>query len=212
MAGFYSDTQEKCLLLGDVVTGFRAVVPQLHKPGTKGGVLGISVTEPEYFAVTTPCCSVGSQQISLAPLVHVRPAWISNPYLADDLTRINTPGPAENFMPPSAKQRLNDEELQKLLNRDSIFGFVECFVYAQHDLLQTYELKGTVGAPKKSGYWLLEFGSAFRVECDQISRKAAPDGVKLLELSIETRQQLRAKLVNYFGRVPDEDLATAGTR
>ena len=206
MPGFYFETPQDCLLLGDIVTGFRAVVPQFHKPGVDdhSAELGISVTRPDYFAVTTPCCSIGNKQISLAPLVPIRAPWLTNPYLADDLTRINVPGSAENFVPPNDRGRLTPEALQALVEKGSVYGLVECFVYDPHDLLRVYDVKGK-GATTKNGHWLLEFGSSFRVNCDLVTRNAAPAGVKLLELSVAKREELRRKLVNYFGRTPEED-------
>jgi hypothetical protein len=210
---FYSELPEDCLLLGDIVTGFRAVLPQLHNPSSDDGLaeLGITVTRPEYFAVTTPCCSVGNQQISLAPLVQIRPTWLTNPYLEEDPTRINVQGPAERFVPPDSWRRMTPEQKQAKIEAGSVYGFVECFVYAPHDLLRVYDVKGAKGG-RKSAHWLLEFGSAFRVNCDKIGRNgAAPAGIKILQLSPQARQQLREKIKEYFGRIPAEDQTALAT-
>lgn len=55
---------------------------------------------------------------------------------------------------------------------------------------------------------MVEFGRIHRVECSEFDRgKVAPSGTKLLQVSVQTRKELRHKLSEYFGRVPKEDVA-----
>lgn len=211
MAGFYSDNPEACLLLGDVVVGFQSIVPQLHAPSNAVCELQISVTRPAYFAVMTPCCSIGNKQISLAPLVPIRWPFLQNPYFSEDLTRINSPVPPDKILPPAEFAKKSEAEQQRMLEKGPAYALNDCFIYAETEHLVRYEAPGK-GGKIESGFYLLEFGSAFRMNCQQVIREKAPDNVKYLELSVETRSQLRQKLQHYFGRVPDEDLAALRSR
>lgn len=216
MPGFYSETPEPCLLLGDVVQGFRCVVPHLHAPGGNDGAteLGITVTRPEYFAVLTPCCSIGNKQISLAPLVKIRLSFFNNPYFVEDFARINDLVPPDKTLSPADWERLDPERKRALLEQGPSYSLGDNFIYAEDPRLRRYEVKGKGATVHHTGCWLLEFGSAFRINCDKVTRNAAaPEGVKFLELSVIVREQLRRKLQHYFGRTPEEDRAalTAGT-
>jgi len=53
---------------------------------------------------------------------------------------------------------------------------------------------------------MLDFRRIYRVECEKVANpKQAPLETKILELSVVTRGELRDKLADYFGRIPDED-------
>ena len=216
MLGFYEERPDHALLLGDIVVGFQAIVAAMHSPGADGDadVLEIAVTRPSYFAVMTPCCSVGNKQIALAPLVKIKPSFLSTPYFVEDLTRINRPGNQLDMMPPKELERLSPEQRQAMAERGLSFGLADTFIYAEDDRLKKYDLKlPAKGASStvQTGFYLLEFGSSFRVNCNQVMRnKPAPQGMKLLQLSVLVRQELRAKLSAYFARIPDEDRELLG--
>jgi hypothetical protein len=202
---FYAANPENGLLLGDVLTGFRLVSSVLDDPGNVAQEIKITVSCPEYFAVMTPCCSIGDKRIALAPLVPIKSSFWTNPYFVDDFTRINHKALESQLTPPSEWQKLSEAERADRESAGLAYGLVDSFVYAPHGLLKRY-LAPKKGAPAEAGHYLLEFGSAVRVDCKHVVRnKAVPSGVKVLELTVETRNSLRAKLVNYFGRIPDED-------
>jgi hypothetical protein len=54
---------------------------------------------------------------------------------------------------------------------------------------------------------MIDFRRICRIECNEIvTPEQAPLKTKVLQISIETRRELRDKLTWYFGRVPEEDM------
>jgi hypothetical protein len=196
---------ESSLRFGDVITGFQAVTPVLHKPGTEGAELLIAISRPAYLAVMTPCCSIENKTISLAPLGPIRPGFLMNPHLVEDLTRLNREVPPLHQVPPQALEKMDAVRREKLNVGGDAYIFMDCFIYAPHPLLRPYQLDRKGGAEMISAY-MIDFKAIFRVNCDLINRDAdAPRGVKILQLTPIARGTLREKLAYYFVRVPDED-------
>ena len=54
---------------------------------------------------------------------------------------------------------------------------------------------------------MIDFRQAFKVSCDKvIAPKNCPYEIKCLQLTIDTRNELREKIAEYFLRKPDEEL------
>ena len=208
MCAFYDPNPEPDLRFGDVITGFHLCVPQLHHPGAgpDGCVLTVAMTRPSYFAVMSPCCSIKNKQLSLTPLVQIRPAIKKTPYFVEDLTRINRRGPPDKIVPPQEWAKFTPEEQATRLAEGDDYALVDAFVYAPDPRLKTYELRLQATNFETTGHYLIEFGSVHRIDCDPIKRNSpAPEGVKLLQLSVLTREELRQKIGSYFVRIPEED-------
>lgn len=207
MGQFYEASPELVFRLGDVITGFQSVVPQIDRPETSGGWT-ISVERPDYMVVLTPCCSIADKAIALAPLNHIRPGFCSNAYFAEDLTNINRKMPPEKSVTRVVwESQLPQDRKQKMMAQGDCYAVMECFVYAPHDLLRRYMLD-VKPAPIEVGHYMVDFKSIFRVQCKQINRGAyAPSSTKILQLSKEAREELRNKLSFYFWRPPEEDVA-----
>jgi hypothetical protein len=207
--GFYSDQPEQSLRFGDVVTGFQAAVPHIHRPGPDAANLELSilVTRPQFFVVMTPCCSIEDKSISLAPLLAVRPAFFKNQFLREDLTRINSPEiPPEKSVPSEAWEKFTPEQKAATLAQAPGYVFLDCFVYESNPLFPEYELKQR-GWSEKSRHRMVDFKQIFRVECGLVARdKPAPEGTKMLQLNAWARGLLRDKLAKFFSRVPEEDV------
>jgi len=63
------------------------------------------------------------------------------------------------------------------------------------------------GGPSETGYYMLDFRRICRIECNKVVKpEQAPLEPKVLQISIETRGELREKLAWYFGRIPKEDM------
>ena len=206
MNGFYEDAPERALRFGDVVRGFQVTTPQVHEPHldiTHGWTISVSATR--YFVVMTPCCSIENKSIVLSPLLPIRPSFLKNEYFASDLTNINRLVPPEKSVPHDVwEKQLPPERKLELTRQGRAYMFGDCFVYEQHDLLQRYQLN--VKPPVETGLYMIDFKCMCRVECEKINRDSgAPPGTKLLQLTKEPRQELRDKLIFYFGRVPKED-------
>lgn len=204
---FYNAQPGQDLRFGDVVKGFVATSPEFKIPSAEDPpTWRLKITQAKYFVVMSPCCSIDRGCLLLAPLQKVRPTFLSNPYLKDELTRLNIPVPADKSLAPSAWAGLPETEKSKRLAKGAGLIFLECFIYAHHDCLGPYQLQTKDGSVDVSAY-LIDFGTTFRMECEAVSRdKPAPAGTKVLELSIESRTLLRTKVAAYFARVPDEDL------
>jgi hypothetical protein len=211
LSEFYEETPEPGFRFGDVITGFQAVVPHLHKPGSGGESVewGIMVSRPAYFAVITPCCSIEEKSIALTPLSPIRPSFLRNPYFAADLTRINRKVAPENSVAPEQWSRFPAERRQKMITVGEAYALMDVFVYAEHPLLRRYDLPTQHSGMVVTGFYLIDFKSIYRVNCNEIVRgKDAPKGTKLLQLKLTAREELRQKLAYYFARIPEEDQVT----
>ena len=103
----------------------------------------------------------------------------------------------------------------KVLNQPIDYQLKEFFVYAEHEQLPQYTVK--IGYSfVKYRYYMIDFRMTTRVGCKSIispnNKKAFTEEIKqkaldskILELHRDTRQELRDKLVNYYGYIPDED-------
>lgn len=206
---FYSNAPGAALRFGDVVQGYVTATPELVAPLDKGRSDGfrIHVDRPDLLVVLSPCCSIGDKVVLLAPLNEIRPTFLKNPYFAEDLTRINRTMRPEDAIPPTAWQQLGDAEKLRRLAEGATYAFVELFCYAPHDLFPKYPVNRREGRSETRAR-MIDFRHVFRLTCGAINTPTdAPVGSKLLELSIDARSELRAKIAHFYQRVPDEDLA-----
>lgn len=206
MPSFYSDSPEASLRFGDVVSGFTAVTPQVDEVHPGAFDFSLRISRHKFFVIMTPCCSIEDKVVAVAPLEKVRFAFFKTPYFATDLTRINHPNLPKDSIPPIAFERMPTLQKQQLLERPPVYTFLECFIYDAHDLLPEYEIKQSDKA-YKTRHRMVDFKDIFKVECKHIIRDAAaPADSKILQLSIKSRDELRDKLLRYFGRRAEEDL------
>jgi hypothetical protein len=205
--GFYDNQPEKTLRLGDVITGFQVATPQVHQPFAEKSEWTIAVAKPPYLVVMTPCCSIEKKGLVLAPLTPIRPVFLMNEHFAEDLTRINREVVPEKSVPIEVwEKRLPPERKEEMLAMGPSYAFRDCFVYDQHDLLRPYTLNSK--PPKETSFYMVDFKCTYRIDCNLIDRDVAPPPeMKILQLSVPTRDELRRKLAMYFGRIPKEDAA-----
>lgn len=217
---FYEDQKKSGFLrLGDVVKGFVFAVPEMDEPFTdeKFANYKVTVELPKLLVVLTPCCSIGDEKISVVPLeeVGLRSDLFKVPHLKEDMTRVNRKMEAKNAMVPQKWNTYKPEEQMEILNQPMDYQLKEFFVYAEHEQLPPYIVK--IGYSFiKYRYYMIDFRMATRVGCKSIIspnrknafteeiRQKALDA-KILELHRDARQELRDKLVNYYGYIPDED-------
>jgi hypothetical protein len=206
---FYSVTPTNALRFGDIVRGYVNATPEIKKPFSLGETESyrLTVDQPSFSVVLSPCCSISDKVLLLAPLSQIRPAFLKNPYYAEDLTRINRVMTPQQSLPPETWQNLSEEErIRRLAAGNSSWAHVELFVYAPHDLLPRYKLNKPGGAID-TNYFMIDFRHTFRINCERvIDPKNSPVDSKLLELSLQTRAELREKVAHFYHRVPDEDL------
>ena len=205
---FYETQPSNAFRFGDVVSGFALTAPHLEKPtpASHPEDYSVTITYPRYSAVLTPCCSIGASTLLLSPLKPIMRGWLANLYFVEDFTRINRPMTAQQTVSPEKWAELSDPEKQKRLDLGKpAYAFAEYFVYEQHPLLPVYEDKWK-GESRQIGHYMIDFRKIHKVECPEIkSPTDCPLGAKVLQLSIDTRAQLREKFTDYFGRIPRED-------
>ena len=119
---------------------------------------------------------------------------------------MNRKMPAEKSVPPhvwrDTPQDVKEREFD--LERDS-WAFEDFFVYEQHRLLPEYTLNIRGQENPQTRFHMVDFKTAYRVDCAKIKRDEHPVEAKVLQLSRETRAELREKIAAYFGRTPVED-------
>jgi len=204
---FYEREPENVLRFGDVVKGYVLSAPQIDSPGISPPVqYRVEVSIPKFAVIMSPCCSIGEGTLAVSPLIEVRPQFFRNPYFADDLTNINRRMPPEKTVWPDEWAKLSPEDKQKRTSAGNVYALLEYFVYAPHDLLDTYAVKRQEGL-SKTGFYMLDFRRICRIECKKVVKpEQAPLEPKVLQISIDTRGELRDKLAWYFGRTPKEDM------
>ena len=206
---FYENHPPQILRFGDVLSGFVLSATSIKSPTEtrQEKQYRIDVKAPEHVVVLSPCCSIGDKTLALSPLLPILPQFFKNPYLGEDVTRINRMMTPEQSVSPTVWGKLSQKEIARRFRAGpKAYAFVEYFVYEKHDLLPLYPLPaGEEGA--ETNYYMVDFRRIYRIECNKVaSPKDAPLETKLLGLSIPARAELRKKLASYFSRVPDEDI------
>ncbi len=206
---FYESNPHKVLRFGDVLEGFVLSATSMKSPHDvkERRQYGIDVRVPHHAVVLSPCCSIGDKTLALSPLIGVNPAFFDNPFLREDLTRVNGKLKPEQSVPPEIWKKLPPQEKDRRFggNREG-YAFLEYFVYEKHDLLDYYTVHRQ-DRNIETNYYMVDFRRIHRVECDRVANpKQAPLEAKVLELSVQTRTTLRAKLAWYFGRPAPEDM------
>lgn len=206
---FYAKEMSKALRFGDVLRGYFRTTPRIEKPALQEPLkrYNIDVCSPVFCVVMDPCCEIRDKAISLTPLVKISGSLFNNPFLAEDLTRINRKMKPHQSMPPHAWKELPEEKKREREAVGLAYAFFRWFIYEGHDLLPKYTVHRTTGNIE-TNYYIINFRETFKLCCDKInSPEDSPLESKVLELSLETRQELRLKLISYYKRVPKEDVA-----
>lgn len=205
---FYQDQPDGALRFGDVVRGFPLSAADIERPAITSTLreYRIDVSQPEFSVIMTPCCSIKGRTLLLTPLLKMNPLFYKNPYLAEDLLRLNRPMTPQQAVSPSDWDRMTPEDRDRRLDmsKPTSFAFGDSFIYAPHDLLPRYVVKQVKGQPE-IGYYMVDFRRTCRVQCAAVGRKQSPLEAKLLQLTIDARGVLRDKVADFFGRVPPED-------
>jgi hypothetical protein len=199
---------DQALKFGDIVKGYILTNAIIEKPQweIKHSEYSVNVRLPPFSVIVTPCCSIEDKTIMLTPLIEVLPAFFDNPYLAEDLTRVNRIMSPEQAVPPHVWERIGDEEKQRRLAEGNTYAFANLFVYDEHSSFKEYTLNRRTGNIS-TNYYMIDFRNMYKVHCDRIiSASNSPVDSKHLQLSIDMRDDLRVKLARYYSRIPDEDL------
>ena len=209
---FYQENMDEALRFGDVVKGFIITTPNINKPFSTmiSEDYSIEINMPTFSVVVSPCCSIGDKIISLTPLIKLRNTFFDNPFFQDDLTRINRQMEPENTLPPDVWKKLSDDEREKRLEKGLGYAFLELFIYEQNDLFPKYTIHRKRG-DIETNYYMIDFRDTYKLNCEKIiTPKNSPLDSKCLQLSVQTRAELRDKISYYYARVPQEDEIALG--
>lgn len=205
---FYEEHMDNALRFGDIIKGFVLATPDIKQPfiGTINNLYKIDIEIPIYSVVLSPCCSIGDKMISLSPLINLYGTFFNNPFFVDDLTLINKKMKPEYAFPPDVWERMPGEKKQEYLAQgDEVYAFVELFIYKNHDLLPSYTINRRQGNIE-TNYYMIDFRNIYKLKCDRIIKPDnAPLESKCLQLTIQSRSDLRDKISAYFARIPLED-------
>ncbi len=207
---FYQNGLGNELRFGDVVKGFvltNTVLTKTHW-NTPNLPYGINVSTPKFSVVMTPCCSIEDKTIAVTALIQVKISFFGNPYWVDDLTRINRIMSPQQSVQPQVWSQLSAEEQQRRIAEGNTYAHANLFIYDKHEILLKYKLSGKRGETQEitTGYYMVDFKNIVKVNCDRIvSPSNSPSECRLLELTVEAREDLRAKLGWYYSRIPKED-------
>lgn len=202
---FYQEEMDNALRFGDVLKGFILTSPIINNPDSLENY-EISVFQPDYCVILSPCCSIGHKVITLSPLIRIRGPFFNNPYFSEDLTRINRTMNPQHTVPPSVWEHFLDEIKQEKLEDDLVYSFLDLFIYEQHLLFPEYSVHRKEGNITTQ-YHMIDFKNSYKIDCDKIhSPEQAPLNKKVLQLSIESRSELRDKISYYYARIPKEDV------
>lgn len=206
MDGFYTAQPDDALRFGDVVKGFLLSATDMEKPHPNGppNRYNIKVLFPDLAVILTPCCSIGDKKLALAPLDKVNPRFFENPFFEEDLTRINREMDPDKTVSPQVWQRMAEEEKKRRLSERKGYALIHYFIYAPASCLPQY--RPSTKDHREIAHYMVDFRKVHHIQCPQVnSAKDSPFQTKVLQLSRDTREDLRLKLSSYFSRVPDED-------
>lgn len=213
---FYRDGLGNELRFGDIVKGFvltNAVLIKTHW-NTPNPPYDINVLTPQFAVIMTPCCSIEDKTIAATPLIPIRISFFDNPYLAEDLTRVNRIMTPQQSVSPQVWSKLSTEEQQRRISEGVTYAHANLFIYAEHEILPKYTLSRKRGNETEeiiTGYYMVDFKNIVKINCDRIvSPSNSPTECRSLELNVETRDELRAKLGWYYSRPTKEDQVLLG--
>ena len=202
---FYQQIIDQAFRFGDVLRGYILAASNIEEPSLNKSYK-IDINLPAYSVVLSPCCSIGEKTISLSPLIQLRGSFFDNPYLAEDLTRINRKMEPQQTVNSQIWEQFPHEEKQRRLDVGYAYAFIELFIYDQNNLFPKYTLNRRNGNIE-TNYYMIDFRNTYKLSCEKIrTPEDAPLDSKYLQLSIQTRSELRAKIADYYARVPKEDI------
>ncbi len=206
---FYDDEIEPTFRFGDVVQGFQVTTPTFDQPMLQFDQFKyrIDVYNPYYCVILTPCCSIDGGIITLVPLIKIWNSFYKNPYFEEDFTRINrVVANPENSVSSAQWKHMSQEEKSIRLGADPDYTLYNLFIYEPNDLFPKYPVDLSGRDNPIINYYMVDFKNVYQVNCPLIKKpNNVPIESKRLQLSIDTRKELRDKIAYYYGRTPAED-------
>jgi len=219
---FYTeDIDLKTLRFGDVVQGFIEAVPIIREP-LKDSILSgykcdLKIHNPVFSVVMTPCCSIGQNTLSLAPLRKITSDIFKNRHqkIIEDPTLLNNKIKKKDLISPEIwTNRLSEEKREEFESEEKKYAYKDLFFYEKYDVLfDEYDVTVRYSKNRKdifrTKYYMVDFKSISQTRCNKIIKDHIHDDIlkaKCLELTINAREEFRGKIALYYGRTPKEDI------
>lgn len=203
---FYQDKINKELRFGDVLEGFIFLTSLSIKESKMFKKCSLNIEIPEYCVLITPCCSIRHKILTICPLKKIRDRFFGNPYFKENLTNINRLIEPKNVLSPNSWGKLTQEQRENRVREGMTFAFLELFIYERSSFFDEYEVN--IGNEKKikTSYYMIDFRDIYKVDCLKLKNfNEELINLKRLQLSLETRSELRNKISDYYFRAPEED-------
>jgi len=203
---FYQDKIDKELRFGDVLEGFIFLTSLSIREPKMFKKCSLNIEIPKYCVLITPCCSIHNKILTICPLKKVRNTFFGNPYFKENLTNINRLMEPKNVLPPYKWVTLTQEQKENRLRVGMTFAFLELFIYEKSSFFEECEVNIKNEENIKTSYYMIDFRDTYKVDCLKLSNfEEELINLKHLQLSIETRSELRNKISDYYFRAPEED-------
>jgi hypothetical protein len=206
---FYEEKADPGFRFGDIIKGFITVTPRIDNPPLNIGNSdhSIEISNPPFYVVLSPCCSISDKMISLSPLIPVKDSIFNNPHFLEDLTRINRLVPPEKALPPNVYEKLSKEKFDEIMGKGLSYTHMELFIYKENEIFPEYTINRRNEPNLNTKYYMVDFRGIYRVNCSKIITPSnVPSELKHLQLTVKSRSELRDKISFYFARRPDEDI------
>ena len=145
-----------------------------------------------YAVVITPCCDIQKREyLAFCPLFPLTDKIRKNRFFAELPTRLNAKIEPQNAVPSEVWEAFPEEDKAKRLAGGKGYHYKHNFVFEKYDDIFT-------------DYMLIDFNFVFNVSRKTLGGKnqlLVPN--RILQLSIESRRDLRLKLADYYFRDPD---------
>lgn len=206
------------LRFGDIIEGYVKSLPILDIPISESSKkeyrYHIESSFPKFSIIMTPCCNIENQLISLSPLIQIPANLFKNPYFVEDFTILNKEMEPQFAVSPYIwEKKFTKNMRQEKSNQGKGYAFNYYFVYEENVLFPEYEVELRNKKYLTRSY-LVDFRYIYPLKCDKITKEKIDETIlksKCLELTIFTREALRDKLANYYGRPAPEDKTILST-
>jgi hypothetical protein len=167
---------------------------------------------PQYSGIVSQCCDIENETAQLAPLRKINKKMFQNPELIKNPIKLNEKIEKIDLLHPTTVKYLKEnkkENYENIIQDGKKYQFNSFFFYQSSETFPEYsiEFEQTEETINTRAYYI-DFREIYQINCKQIQRKNFGKdilGSKVLELTIEGRNQLRQKLNNFFCRIPEED-------
>ena len=200
---FYVNKIDDELRFGDIIAWGTFVTPKYgYKPINLD--FKVDLNFPQFSAVLTPCCSIEGNDINLSPLIKINKNYLNNTNFEGNLTAINRKMEPQMSVHPLEWKSFSPEEKARREAEGLTYGFLDKFIYDQHELLPYYYLDKE--RKRKTNYYMISFKNNYKIDLANVKDK---NNIliksKHLQLSVKSRNELRRKIATYYSREPKED-------